>query len=127
MPNPENVIGKGNRFKKGESGNPKGRPPKLISSVTKELKEQGYTPATKSQIIDAYLTIIQLPLAKITEIASKDSEYPFLFKLIAKGFIGKGGADYLEKVITRGIGTPNQINEVSNTGEISIKIVREDD
>lgn len=26
MPNPENVIGKGNRFKKGESGNPKGRP-----------------------------------------------------------------------------------------------------
>lgn len=26
MPNPENVIGKGNRFKKGQSGNPKGRP-----------------------------------------------------------------------------------------------------
>ena len=26
MPNPENVIGKGNRFKKGQSGNPNGRP-----------------------------------------------------------------------------------------------------
>jgi len=26
MPNPENILGKGNRFKKGESGNPKGRP-----------------------------------------------------------------------------------------------------
>lgn len=26
MPRPENVIGKGNRFKKGQSGNPKGRP-----------------------------------------------------------------------------------------------------
>lgn len=29
MPNPENVIGKGNRFKKGQSGNPKGGPKKL--------------------------------------------------------------------------------------------------
>jgi len=33
MPNPENVIGKGNRFKKGQSGNPKGRP-KLPSMKT---------------------------------------------------------------------------------------------
>lgn len=29
MPNPENVIGKGRLFKKGESGNPNGRPKKL--------------------------------------------------------------------------------------------------
>lgn len=29
MPKPENVIGKGRRWKKGESGNPKGRPKKL--------------------------------------------------------------------------------------------------
>jgi hypothetical protein len=29
MPNPENVIGKGNRFKKGQSGNPNGRPKEL--------------------------------------------------------------------------------------------------
>lgn len=29
MPNPENVIGKGNRWQKGQSGNPKGRPKKL--------------------------------------------------------------------------------------------------
>jgi hypothetical protein len=29
MPNSENIIGKGNRWKKGESGNPKGRPKKL--------------------------------------------------------------------------------------------------
>jgi hypothetical protein len=39
MPNPENIIGKGNRFKKGESGNPAGRPPvmpdlnKLLAKV----------------------------------------------------------------------------------------------
>jgi Family of unknown function (DUF5681) len=29
MPHPENVVGKGNRWKKGESGNSKGRPKKL--------------------------------------------------------------------------------------------------
>lgn len=97
------------QFSKGTSGNPKGRPPKLISSVINELKEQGYTPATKSQITDAYLTIIQLPYETITHIASKESDYPFLFKLIAKGFMGKNGAEYLEKVVTRGIGSPKQV------------------
>lgn len=29
MPNPENIKGKGNRFQKGQSGNPNGRPKKI--------------------------------------------------------------------------------------------------
>lgn len=40
MPNPENVRGKGNRWKKGESGNPKGRP-KLPSMKAIMLKVLG--------------------------------------------------------------------------------------
>ena len=44
MPNPQNVIGKGNRFKKGESGNPKGRPPMpdlkgALSNLLNERKD----------------------------------------------------------------------------------------
>jgi len=42
MPNPENVIGKGNRWKKGESGNPKGRPkiPDLREAMSRLLAEE---------------------------------------------------------------------------------------
>lgn len=42
MPNPENVIGKGKTFKKGESGNPKGRPPMpdLRGAISDILNEQ---------------------------------------------------------------------------------------
>ena len=36
MPNPENVPP---RWKKGESGNPKGRPPKTITAIMRELGE----------------------------------------------------------------------------------------
>jgi hypothetical protein len=44
MPNPENVIGKGRRWKKGESGNPKGRPkkiPDLHKALALVLGEEG--------------------------------------------------------------------------------------
>ena len=45
MPNPKNIIGKGNRFPKGVSGNPKGRPklPDLkeaLANVLGDEKEQ---------------------------------------------------------------------------------------
>ena len=42
MPNPQNVIGKGHRFPKGVSGNPKGRPklPDLKEAMAKLLSAE---------------------------------------------------------------------------------------
>lgn len=50
MPRPENVIGKGNRFKKGQSGNPKGRPKlpdikAILEEVLSEKNDSGMTAA----------------------------------------------------------------------------------
>jgi hypothetical protein len=44
MPNPENIVGKGHRWKKGESGNPNGRPkkiPELAKALALVLGEEG--------------------------------------------------------------------------------------
>ena len=43
MGNPNiNKEGLETRFKKGQSGNPKGRAPKVLTSILKELKSKGY-------------------------------------------------------------------------------------
>lgn len=39
MANDENIVGKGKNFPKGVSGNPKGRPPKTITAIMRELGE----------------------------------------------------------------------------------------
>ncbi len=60
MANPQNVVGKGNRWKKGESGNPKGRPKKLpdlnilLAEVLGEQTKNGKTAA--QQILAALRT-----------------------------------------------------------------------
>lgn len=111
MPNPENVAK--HKFKKGQSGNPKGRPPKLINHINEQLKSEGFTPASKSQIVEAYLLIVQLPLEKIKEIQDTSTNYPILFKLIARELIGKRGSDILEKILDRGIGRTTEIIEAT--------------
>ena len=108
MPKPENIIGKG-FDKHPENINRKGRPPKLISHINKELEAEGFTAAKVDEITTAYLTLINLPISRITEIANiKNDEYPILYKLVAKEIIGKRGADMLEKLLDRGIGRATQ-------------------
>jgi len=92
------------KFKKGVSGNPNGRPRKLVSHINAELKEKGIEPISESQIREAFMMLINLELEEVKEIASTSSNYPFIYKLIAKELIGRRGADMLEKILDRGIG-----------------------
>ena len=57
MPNPENIKGKGNRWQKGESGNPKGRPKKLpdlheslVKIMTEEKKDKNALDAVLARL-----------------------------------------------------------------------------
>ena len=94
-----------------------GRPKKLISTINADLKGEGYTPAKQSEIVDAYLTLINLPMTRIIEIAKKNNDnYPILFKLVAKEMLGKNGANMLEKILDRGIGKAMQ--SIEHSGEI---------
>ena len=117
MPNPENI--KPHEFKKGQSGNPNGRPPQLVSHITEELKALGYTAVSKDNVVQAYLTVIQLPYEEIQSIASvkTKTKYPFLYKLIAKELIGKKGSEMLEKILDRALGKPTQNNDITTKGK----------
>jgi hypothetical protein len=102
------------RFKKGVSGNPKGRPRKLLSVVIEQLKKNGYSIATKNEIYEAYCILINLPLQEVKNIAQGtdgNTEYPIIIRLVAKELLGSRGADYLERIMDRVFGKPQQAIE----------------
>jgi len=121
MPKPENIIGKG-FDKHPENINRTGLNRKLISTVNKQLIEEGFTPANKSEIIETQLILLNLPLSKVVEIAKMDNdEYPLLWKLTAKEIIGKRGFDALKEIYDRTMGKPKQESEVKIEGGLTIK------
>jgi hypothetical protein len=69
------------QFKKGESGNPLGRPRKSFSSINAELRGKGIKPLSKSDLIDAYQTIFNADEGTLKEIAA-DKETPYAMKII---------------------------------------------
>ena len=125
MPKPENIIP--HKFKKGQTGNPNGRPKGLITSVNEQLEKEGFSPASKTDISTASMTIISLPFSKIKQIASgQDDEYPFFYRLVAKELLGKRGMEMLDKVLDRGIGKANQtLEHTGNAFEnVTINVIR---
>lgn len=95
------------QFKKGQSGNPKGRPPKLLNDLNNELKQKGYEPVTESQVIEAYLTLLNMNRNDILDYV-KSGEVPALFEIAAKGIGGKQGLQAVEKLLERALGKPKE-------------------
>lgn len=110
----------GNGFENNPQNiNRNGRPPKLVSHINKELLGSGFEPCKVNDIKDAYLTLLNLPLSTIAEIASKETntDYPMLYKLVAKELTGKRGMDMLEKLLDRAIGKAQQYVDHTTKGE----------
>jgi len=96
-----------NKFKKGQSGNPAGRPKKMINSVIASLREQGYEEATKDQVKSVYLHLINLDMPKIKRMV-EDSEQPALIRVVGKAILSRQGFEIIEKMLDRSIGKPDQ-------------------
>lgn len=96
--------------------NRKGRPKRLVGVINDELKAGGYEPVSLSNINDAAMQILNLPLKEVTRIAQKESDYPLLYKLICKELLGKGAQNMLEKLMDRSFGKAQQ--KLKHSGEI---------
>ena len=108
-------------FKKGTSGNPKGRPKKFVSQVLSELLKKGEK-VTKNTIVDIYQVMISLTKDDLLSIA-KDERKPFIYRVVAKEMLGKRGFDVIEIMLNRANGKPTEIKEIEHAGGVQIKKV----
>ena len=100
----------GKKFKQGESGNPNGRPKKVVSKVLDELKEAGEQ-VSKSAIFDIYQVMISLTMVKLKEIGNDETK-PALYRILAKEILGKKGFEAIEKMLDRANGKPMVTQEI---------------
>lgn len=98
-------------FKKGVSGNPKGRPPKLLRHIIDELKEKGYEAVSPSQVTDGYQLLFNLPMKQIAHYVNDDAS-PMFLRIIAKAMVGGKGPEMLERMLDRANGKAKQSVDV---------------
>ena len=109
----EHIRGKG--FDKNPQNiNRNGRPRKLITDVIAQLEEQGIKPATKPDIQDIYMRLINVEIPELEQIV-KDSTQPVLVRIVGKNVLSGKGFDIIEKMLDRSIGkVPNSIDLNAN-------------
>jgi hypothetical protein len=118
MPKPENIVK--HRFKKGQSGNPDGRPKKNYSDVISELRAKGYKPPCKSEYFDMIGMLLVMNEEDLQDFA-KDASKPYWIRSIAidlnnKNMRQKITSDHRDWLF----GKASQKMEVENKGSVII-------
>ena len=101
--NPQNI----NRY---------GRPRKMIADVIAELEKQGIKAATKADIQDIYMRLINIEIPELEQIV-KDPKQPVLVRIVGKNILSGKGFDIIEKMLDRSIGKAEQKTDITSKGE----------
>lgn len=114
---PQKHGGAVNRLEKGESGNPNGRPPRLLSTITAELKAKGYERATANQVADAFETLMNVPQNELADMV-KDEKAPMSLRIVGKAMLTAKGWEVLQAMLDRAHGKAKQ--QIEHGGSITI-------
>lgn len=112
-------------WEKGQSGNPKGKAPKLFSALAKEWKERGIEKATPAAVQEAYEYLLALPLRDVISIAGQPlqdlqtNDYPAILRIAAAEMIGKRKREILDSMLDRAHGKSMQRTETKETVDLN--------
>ena len=110
-----------NGFQKNPQNiNRKGRPRKMIADVIDELEKQGIKAATKPDIQDIYMRLINVEIPELEQIV-KDQTQPVLVRIVGKNVLSGKGFDIIEKMLDRSIGKAEQKTDIT-TGGVALNI-----
>lgn len=105
-------------LEKGETANPKGRPPKLATTVIRALKERGIARVDRTEVDELIGRVQNLTARELRELAAAD-DTPVVVALIARGMLGKAGHEFLVRDLwDRQHGRPKQAVDVKEEGEV---------
>jgi len=97
---------------------------KSIASVNIDLEANGYKAASKQDIIDCYLRLINIDLKELGLMVGGDDQ-PAMVRIVGKAILSGKGFDVIEKLLDRGIGKPDSKMTLEG-GEKPITISFED-
>ena len=111
MPKPENVLPY--LWKKGQSGNPKGRPSIGVKRIVEEIKAAGYEAVKPVDVRNVIESILALPIDAVSELV-KDDKQPAIVRIVCKQILDKNkGFDALQTLLDRAHGKPTQTTQLT--------------
>jgi uncharacterized protein (DUF1810 family) len=104
------------RWKKGESGNKKGRPRKLVTQTILQLQELGINEVTAQEVKTVYMSLINATIKEL-EALGKDKTQPAIVRIVISQILSKKGYDIIEKMLDRSIGKAQMNIDHTTLGE----------